>query len=170
MAPVPTIHLVCGSTGAGKTTYSLALTERLGGVRFSIDEWMATLFWQDSPQPIEFAWSIERVERCRAQIWNVAAQLGARGVPAILDLGFTTFDSRAKIARLSRDAGLVPQLHFVDVDADERWRRVAQRNVGQGETRHLAFDITREMFDMIEAMWEAPDAAEMTELNGMRAT
>jgi len=38
------IHLVCGSTGAGKTTYARALSERIGAVRFSIDEWMTALF------------------------------------------------------------------------------------------------------------------------------
>ena len=62
----------------------------------------------------------------------------------------------------------MPRLHFVDVPAAERWRRVSQRNAGQGETRHLAFDITREMFDMIETMWEAPGAAEMADLDGVR--
>jgi adenylate kinase family enzyme len=29
------VHLVCGSTGAGKTTYAEALSKRIGGVRFS---------------------------------------------------------------------------------------------------------------------------------------
>ena len=40
------IHLICGSTGAGKTTYALELAERIGAVRFSIDEWMTALFWK----------------------------------------------------------------------------------------------------------------------------
>jgi predicted kinase len=46
------IHLISGSTGAGKTTYASQLSERLKGVRFSIDEWMAALFWMDTPQPL----------------------------------------------------------------------------------------------------------------------
>ena len=37
--PPPALHLVCGSTGAGKTTYAIALADRLCAVRFSIDEW-----------------------------------------------------------------------------------------------------------------------------------
>lgn len=40
----PTIHLICGSTGAGKTTYSARLSEQTGAVSFSIDDWMVTLF------------------------------------------------------------------------------------------------------------------------------
>jgi antitoxin VapB len=62
------VHLICGSTGAGKTTYALQLSDRVGAVRFSIDEWMAALFWMDTPQSLDPAWSMERVERCLTQI------------------------------------------------------------------------------------------------------
>lgn len=62
-------------------------------------------------------------------------------------------------AALARDAGLQPQLHFVDVPADERWRRVEARNAaGTGD---LNFAISRAMFDYVASMWEAPEAAEM---------
>ena len=39
--------------------------------------------------------------------------------------------------------------------------------LGDG-TGQLAFAITREMFDFVEASWQAPDAAEMAALNGVR--
>ncbi len=153
------IHLICGSTGAGKTTYAMALAERIGGVRFSIDEWMTTLFWMDTPQPMRFDWSIERVRRCNAQIWATASQVALRGVPAVLDLGFSTAAGRREFYDLGEAAGLTAQLHFVDVPADVRWRRVEQRNIEQGATFRM--QVTREMFDLVEGMWEAPDAAEM---------
>jgi len=40
------VHLISGSTGAGKTTYARELSERIEGVCFSIDRWMSTLFWE----------------------------------------------------------------------------------------------------------------------------
>src|SRR5689334_16988583 len=43
------VHLICGSTGAGKTTYARRLADEIGAVVFSIDEWMAALFWMDAP-------------------------------------------------------------------------------------------------------------------------
>jgi predicted kinase len=162
------IHLVCGSTGAGKTTYALALSDRLGAVRFSIDEWMTTLFWMDSPQPLVPAWSIERVERCMAQIWAVTRAVAGRCTPCVLDLGFSRAESRARFAGMARDAGLSVQLHFIDVPADERWRRVQARNVEKGETHQLDFDVTREMFDFVETLWEPPTDAEMAALDGVR--
>jgi predicted kinase len=166
----PPIQLICGSTGAGKTTYSWQLAERIGAVRFSIDEWMTTLFWMDSPQPLQPAWSMERVNRCFSQIWLTASQVGARGVPCVLDLGLSQADSRAKIYKGAREAGLPVQLHFLDVPAEERWRRVQKRNAERGDAYQLSFDVTREMFDFVETLWEPPTAAEMLAYHGIRST
>jgi predicted kinase len=162
------IHLVCGSTGAGKTTYARQLSLELGAVRFSIDEWMTTLFWMDSPQPLEPAWSIERVERCLAQIWATASQVAARGVPCVLDVGLGRAQHRARFVTLAGEAGLSVQLHFIDVPAQERWRRVQHRNAAKGGTHNLPFDVTREMFDFVETLWEPPTDREMALCNGVR--
>lgn len=150
--------LIVGSTGAGKTTYARRLANELGGVRFSIDEWMTTLFWADSPQPIEFAWTIERVRRCEAQIFAMAQQLATCSVPAILDLGFTTLEHRDRFRALAAEAGLNAAVHFIDVLADERWFRVNRRNKERGET--YAMQVDRQMFDFMDAMWESPDRDE----------
>ncbi len=164
----PLVHLICGSTGAGKTTYALKLGEQLGAVRFSIDEWMSTLFWMDSPQPLDPTWSMQRIERCSAQIWATAMQVAVRGVPCILDLGFSGAAQRARHVDLAREAGLSVQLHFLDVSADERWRRVEARNRQKGETYQLGFDVTREMFDFVESLWQPPTDAEMAACSGIR--
>ena len=150
----PLLHLVCGSTGAGKTTYSGALAERIGGVHFAIDDWMVRLFWADSPQPIQFDWTIERVNRCEDQIADLAVKLARRGVPSVLDLGFSRAEHRAKFHAIAATAGVGAQLHLVDVPADERWRRVIGRNAEKGETYRL--EVTREMFDFMESVWEPP--------------
>ena len=162
------IHLICGSTGAGKTTYALQLSDRLSAVRFSIDEWMATLFWMDTPQPLDAAWSMERVERCLRQIWATALQTAMRNTPCVLDTGFTQAQSRARFSELAREAGLSVQLHFIDVPAAERWHRVEERNTHKGKSYQLAFDVTREMFDFVEGLWEPPTAEEMLSSDGLR--
>jgi predicted kinase len=166
--PYP-IHLVCGSTGAGKTTYALALAERVAAVRFSIDDWMSALYWMDAPRPLVPAWSLERVTRCTAQIWTTASQLAARGVPCVFDLGFSTAQSRADIEELATAAGFCVQLHFIDTPADERWRRVQARNAAKDVTHQLPFAVTREMFDFVEKIFERPTEVEMTRYNGVRA-
>ena len=129
---------------------------------------MATLFWMDTPQPLDAAWSMARVERCTAQIWATASQVAKRGVPCVLDLGFSQVRQRARVYDWAREAGLSAQLHFVDVPADERWRRVQMRNAEKGITHRLSFAITREMFDLVETLWEPPSADEMRRGDGIR--
>jgi predicted kinase len=160
------VILIVGCTGAGKTTYARALADEIGGVRFSIDEWMVTLFGPDRPEPIEFAWMTERIGRCEAQVFAMARQLAERGVPAILDLGFTRLEHRDKFRALASAAGLGIAVHFVDVPAEERWNRVSRRNAEQGET--YAMQVDREMFDFMERMWEPPAPAEWSANGGRR--
>lgn len=158
--------LVVGCTGAGKTTYARQLADELGAIRFSIDEWMMALFWADSPQPIEFEWAMERVNRCEAQIFAMAQQAVGRGLPAVLDLGFTTKAHRDKFRALGEEACLTAAVHFIDVPADERWRRVEARNAERGETYAMMVD--RGMFDFMEGLWEPPDQAEWSANGGLR--
>ena len=159
------IHLVCGSTGAGKTTYAVQLCSRLKAVRFSIDEWMARLFWMDSPQPLESTWAMERVIRCQDQIWAVADDVAQRGIPCVLDLGFSQKSQRQTFVEFANRAGLPLQLHVLDVSAEERWQRVEARN--REQSHQLSFAVTREMFDFVEELWEPPDEAEMAACNGV---
>ena len=162
------IHLVCGSTGAGKTTYAEALSNRINGVRFSIDEWMTALFWMDSPRPMQAAWSMQRVERCLTLIWTTASRMAEQRVPCVLDVGLSQAAGRSRFVALEKGLGLPTQLHFVDVPAQERWRRVAERNRSKGGTHHLSFEVTREMFDFVESLWEPPSDVEMASSNGVR--
>jgi predicted kinase len=159
-------HIICGSTGAGKSTYAKRLVDDIGGMHFAIDEWMVALFWKDSPDPIEFAWAMERVNRCEVQIAALAIQCVKRGVPAILDLGFTKAEHRQKFADIASLESIDVTLHYLDVPADVRWSRVQGRNANKGET--FSLEVDRSMFDFVEGMWEAPDEAELAALNGRR--
>ena len=160
------LHMICGAVGAGKTTYARALCHDLGGVHLSIDGWMTGLFGADAPQPPQWPWVAERVRRCETQMADVAVQCARRGVPAILDQSFLQAADRARLAAVARAAGLAVRLHLLDVPADERWRRVEGRNSERGET--FALEVPRAMFDFVERLWQAPDAAEMAALDGIR--
>jgi predicted kinase len=156
-----TWHLVAGSTGAGKTTAAREIAERVGGVRFSIDEWMTALYWMDCPEKNDFPWALERVGRCEAQIEVVARQLAEVGVSSVLDLGFTTRAQRLGWLQRAKAAGVACVLHVLEVDAEVRWARVCERN--RGESGTYAFVVTREMFEFMEERWEAPSDDERAE-------
>lgn len=177
--PEHLIHMVCGSTGAGKSAHAVELCGDIGAVHLSIDEWMVTLFWDDSPDPIEFDWTIERVNRCETEMWSMAQQLSAYKIPVVLDLGFTTQDHRKKFVRLARESGLTVQLHFLDLPRAGRWQRVKGRNAARDAAKKgkrklpgkaFQLEVDRETFNFVEDMWEPPTDEEMAALNGVRVT
>ena len=160
------LHLICGSTGAGKTTYAISLADREAALRLSIDEWMVSLFGPDQPQQLDFGWMMERVNRCEQQMWAVTQQVARAGMSVIIDCGLTQAEHRSKWAELARSVGLPVRLHFLDIEAEKRWRRVQSRNLERGTTYRL--EVTREMFDFVETLWEPPNAAEMQAMSGIR--
>lgn len=166
MSALATFHLVCGPTGAGKTTLALRLAQEHGALPFSIDDWMVRLFGPDRPAKPDWPWIAERVARCEALIVETAMAAARQGVSSILDLGFQRADQRQRIAQRARAGGVALRLHVIDVSIEERWRRVSRRNDAQGETYRVT--VTRPMFDFIESIWQPPSPDEMAALGGVR--
>lgn len=164
----PLVHLICGPSGAGKTTYALRLCDEIGGVHFSIDDWMTTLFSADAPQLPDWNWIVDRVGRSEAQILAMTLQLGRLGIPSVHDLGFLGRDQRERVTRAARAAGLATRLHVLDLDREERWQRVSARNAKKGETYRLS--VTRAMFDFVDRLWQPPAEDEISPVEGPRTT
>jgi predicted kinase len=122
------IHLICGSTGAGKTTYAQALANEVDGFVFSIDKWMMTLFGDDTPEELTPAWFMPRVERCEEHIRSQIIRLADLNVPSILDLGFQRKDHRNSYYTFAGEHSLAVKLHVLDVPVAVRWGRVERRN------------------------------------------
>lgn len=155
---MPIAYLICGPTGAGKTTHARQLAERENAVRFSIDEWMASLFQHDAPDPVTFDWAMERVLRCEDQIRQTAASVLASGRDVVLDLGFTTREQRDRFREWAQSREAPVTLHHVTADTTERRERVTRRNDDNSEI--FAFKVTEGMFDFMERMFESPSEDE----------
>jgi predicted kinase len=154
-----TLHVIFGPIGAGKTTYAHALARRVGAVPFVLDDWGARLFGPDVNGPIDFRWMLERLGRCEAQILLTAADVLAVGTPVVLDIGAMRRANRERIRQIAQAKGLSLQWHFVDAPKEVRRARVAGRNTARGET--FVREVSPEMFDLIEQLYEAPDPAEL---------
>lgn len=152
------VHLVVGSTGAGKSTYSKAWALEHRAMRFAIDEWMVGLFGKDQPEEAGFDWYSDRIERCTNQIWGACVQLLALEQSVVLEIGLTQRSARSEFYQRVNAAGHECQLHVIEAPRELRWQRVEQRNRERGETYSL--EVTRGMFDFVEGMWEQPDDAE----------
>ena len=122
---------------------------------------MQTLFAKDM-RTLDFAWMMERVERCQDQIWSVAEQVLARGGNVVLDLGFTTRAQRQVLVERARRAGVPADIHYLDAPSDVRRLRVARRNA-EKDPQVYAFDVTDQMFAFMEPRFEAPHESELTD-------
>jgi predicted kinase len=154
-----TLNVIFGPSGAGKTTYANAFARREKAVAFILDDWMARMFGPDMPEPLQYDWMIERVGRCEAQIWSVAAAVMATGTSVILDIGLMRRADRDRVREIAEATGLPLQFHFVDAPSEARRARVMERNVIRGEG--FAIDVPPDMFDFIEGVYEAPEPAEL---------
>lgn len=152
-----TLHVIFGPQGAGKSTYARDLARRLPAVTFAIDDWMGRLFGPDMPEPLEFDWMMERVDRCEAQIWSTAAGVIAAGTSVVLDLGLMRRSDRARVAEIAQAVEIPLQWHFVDAPAEVRRERV----LGQKDSQGSRMLVTPEMFHFTEKAYEAPDESEL---------
>ena len=153
------VHFICGSTGAGKTTYAVALAARAKAIRFTFDEWMACLFVADRPATANLEWALERTARCEAQMWSIADPLVARGIDVVFDLGLSRREQRDRFrSRASQTAGSI-KMHYLDVPRETRRARVRARNAQR--TGGNSLEVTDAMFDWMEQWFELPSDDEL---------
>lgn len=126
--PEPTVHLLCGLNGAGKTTRTRQLEDGLPGVRFSLDEWMLRSFPDLSYNTDAYGL---QAEVCKDLIWDVALQVLRVGSDVILDWNQWNRQRRAFWKDRALEAGYAVCLHYVRTPLDVAIRQ-AEHRAAQG--------------------------------------
>lgn len=155
MAP-PTLFLLIGLPGSGKTTLARQLETQHAALRLTPDEWMTPLF--GAGESGEKRWVLES-----ELLWGVAARALSLGVNVVLDYGCWSRQERELFRARTVALGARFELRFLDVPVDELWQRL--------EDRHRAmtpdtFAVTRQELDDWAALFEVPGA---DELDGIRS-
>jgi predicted kinase len=162
------IIMICGSTGAGKTTYAQKLLGQMSAVHYGIDEFMKALFWMDVGEfregESQFEWVMTRIDRCEKLIKQLALQNIKGGISAIMDLGFSENKQRKKIYDWCLENNLKYELHYIHSDPLTRWKRVEERNKNVGDSSLI---VTRETFDWMEEYFKIPDTKELEQHHGI---
>ncbi|NMV36417.1 AAA family ATPase [Ralstonia insidiosa] len=156
---MPTIHLVEGPVGAGKTTYVASLRQQYHAPSLILDAWFAKLFSPDRPAEGLLSWYVERKERCLSQIWATACDILEAGHDVILELGLVEKASRQHFYARVEDTGYPLTIHVLDAPRDVRRERVRTRNREKGAT--FAMEVPDAFFEMASDRWEPLDDLEL---------
>jgi predicted kinase len=143
--------LTCGLPGAGKTELATQLAAARSAVRLTKDEWL----WALGSTP----WDEPTRERVEHELWRLAQEILRLGVSVVLDFGLWARIERDEMRSTARSLGVGVELHYLEVPADDLWRRIEARN---SEPPWDSHPIHRADLDKWLRVFQPPDAVELT--------
>lgn len=120
---MPTIYLIHGFVGAGKTTFSKKLEKETGAVRYSADEWMRARYGENPPAE-KFS---DFLSTIKCDILTDARKKLAKGCDVIFDYGFWSYAERKQYRMLATDIGVPFVLYHIYAEDKVMEDRVLQR-------------------------------------------
>jgi predicted kinase len=147
---MPTLILICGLPGAGKTTLAKRLEREWPALRLTPDERMSSLGIDGSDEPRRTA--VEALQ------WEVAQRALLLGADAVLDWGFWSRVERDDYRERARELGVRFEVRFVDVPGDELLKRLTARNANLPPA---TFHIDLAQLEEYYRVFEPPTADEL---------
>jgi predicted kinase len=146
---MPTLILICGLPGSGKTTLAKELELSYPALRLCPDEWIAAIM-ADPTDAVE-------MDRLRSIVegfqWQLAKRVLTLGQNVILENGFWGRDERAHYRAEAEALGAKVELRYLDVSCDELWARLEKRNANLPPG---TFVITKAQLDLWASWFEPP--------------
>ena len=142
--------LTCGLPGAGKTALATRIASERRAVRLTKDEWL----WALGSSP----WDRPTGERIERELWRLAQEILRLGLSVVLDFGLWARIERDEMRIAAHALGVGVELHYLEVPAEELWRRIELRNSVPPWDKE---PIGRADLDGWLTTFEAPDASEL---------
>jgi predicted kinase len=152
---VPTLFLIGGLPGAGKTMLARELEHRERALRLCADEWLHSL----AHNPADST-ELERLRPIvHSQLWELAVRALAIDVNVSIERSFWTQELReAYRLRAQTLVGVRVELHVLEAGFEELWVRLNERNTNLPDG---TFTVPREDLERFWSWFEPPTHAEL---------
>jgi len=121
----PTLYLLCGKIGAGKSTLARRLAARPGALLISEDHWTSTLYADDLKTIEDYTRYSARLRA--AMTPHIVAILG-QGLSVVLDFPANTVRQREWMRALIAEAQVPHEFHLLEVPDEICRQRLHERN------------------------------------------
>jgi predicted kinase len=152
---MPTLFLMCGLPGAGKTTLARELERERRALRFTPDDWIAALDIDPCDEPKRA--QIEKLQ------WRLAARALELGVDVVLDFGVWQRKERDEFRARAAALGARTEVRFLEVPREELLARLAARDAAPPPA---SFRVSAAQLDLYTTWFERPTTDELGGASG----
>lgn len=145
----PTVYLMLGLPGSGKTTFSRKLQQDLDIPRLSLDEEYSKI-GGDLASP---KWDMNIEAEADEKIKHQVKEIIERGESVILDFCPWKKEDRHKYREYIQYIGAVDHVYYFDVPNDELRRRLEVRNGISSNDAHI---VTADMLEAFTTRFDPP--------------
>lgn len=151
----PTLFLMVGLPGSGKTVRARELAAERGALRLTPDDWALTLFGQEDrhQEPGGKRWLLE------GRLVALAVDVLRLRLSVILDFGLWSRDERSALRWMAASAGASSEIVYLPVEREVQWSRIQNR---WKDTPEQTFPMAEAELDSWKEKFEIPDADELS--------
>ena len=143
MKNIPTVYLICGFLGAGKTTYSKKLAQEIGAIHLNPDE---VCMQRYKSEEYETNWVFCFTQTIN-HLWQEISTLIKQNKDVIFDVGFWTKTSRKEAINKIKQMGGNSIVYYIYAPDTVLKQRLTTRRGKIAEQNLLHFDNIKKSFE-----------------------